>query len=124
MSDRGASSFRCPFCGHLGALVSVHGHDQCAKCGTNVGPCCSGADAATEAATTDEVATGPDPKLFAVLFEHLGGVGATVTSDSLLFALVQRLGTDLDDARVVLEAAERVGLVVNDGNGGHHLRAP
>lgn len=100
----------------------MHGHEQCAHCASNVGPCCSGADAASEAAATAEVATQPDPSLFTALFEHLGGVDATVTTDSLLFALVQRLGTDLEDARVVLEAAERVGLVVNDASGCHRLR--
>lgn len=32
---------RCPTCGVLPlALVWVHGHGQCARCGQNVEPCC------------------------------------------------------------------------------------
>ena len=113
---------RCPWCGYAGATVHVHGHEQCASCGTNIGPCCGGADAASEAVATNGRASGPDPELFRRLFERLGGTGATVTTDSLLFALGQHLGSDLDEARLVLEAAERVGVVVTSGRGCHHLR--
>jgi len=118
----GAAAERCPYCGHRGPVVQVHGHGQCARCHTNIGPCCGGADAASEAATSTDIDTGPEPHLFAELFAHLGGAAATVTTDSLLFALTQRLGTDLDDARVVLEAAERVGVVQPAGDGCHRLR--
>ncbi len=114
---------RCPYCGHRGPTVQVHGHDQCARCHTNIGPCCGGADAANEAATSDGIEAGPDPRLFADLFAHLGGSAAVVTTESLLFALTQRLGTDLDDARLVLEAAQRVGVVVPFGPDCHRLRA-
>ena len=34
---------RCPACGRPENLVWVHGHGQCAYCGTNVMPCCDGA---------------------------------------------------------------------------------
>lgn len=123
MSERGSGAVeRCPYCGFRGPLVVVHGHGQCARCHTNVGPCCTGADAANEAATSGGIDAGPDPALFASLFAQLGGRAATVTTQALLFALVQRLGTDLEDARLVLEAAEHVGLVERVGDGCHRLR--
>ncbi|HEX2525977.1 MAG TPA: GNAT family N-acetyltransferase [Geminicoccus sp.] len=34
---------RCPFCGTPAPLIWVHGHGQCAFCGTNREPCCDGA---------------------------------------------------------------------------------
>lgn len=116
------SRVRCSACGHFAAMVPVHGHGQCERCGTNIEPCCAGANALDEAATTTDVATGPDPQLFPRLFAQLGGSAATVTSDALLFALTQRLGCDLDEARLVLEAAERLGVVVPAGVGMHRLR--
>lgn len=33
---------RCPWCGHSLALVWVHGHGQCSRCGTNLEECCRG----------------------------------------------------------------------------------
>lgn len=122
MNQQGAAASRCPYCGHRGPGVQVHGHEQCARCHTNIGPCCGGADAANEAAASDGIETDPERHLFAGLFAHLGGETTTVTTDSLLFALTQRLGTDLDDARLVLEAAERVGVVQPAGDGCHRLR--
>ena len=122
MSDDGAGAERCPYCGFLGPVVDVHGHAQCGHCGTNIGPCCNGADAASEAGATPGVAATANQQLFAQLFHQLGGAAATVTDDALLFALTQRLGTDLDDARVVLEAAERVGVLQVAGTGCHRLR--
>ncbi len=86
-------------------------------------PCCGGADPATEAGSSRGVPTGPDPSLFARVFAELGGDDATVTTDALLFALVQRLGTDLEDAKIVLEAGERTGVVAAAGRGCHRLRA-
>lgn len=124
MSEPAPSSTRCPWCGHLGPVVAVHGHEQCASCGTNIGPCCAGADPASEADATTAVDAGPAPELFAQLFDHLGGRDATVADDALLFALVQRLGHDLDEARLVVEAAERVGILVPVGSGAHRLRTP
>jgi hypothetical protein len=123
VNEAGAAIERCPYCGHRGAAVAVHGHSQCARCHTNIGPCCGGADAGTEAATNAGVEAGPDPHLFVQLFAHLGGAHATVTTQSLLFALTQRLGTDLDEARLVLEAAERVGVVLPVSPDCHRLRA-
>lgn len=31
---------RCPWCGVVAPIVYVHGHGQCANCGTNREPCC------------------------------------------------------------------------------------
>ncbi|MEO6595060.1 MAG: hypothetical protein ABIP94_09950 [Planctomycetota bacterium] len=120
MSEVGVSE-RCPYCGYLSPVVHVHGHGQCAHCGANVEPCCGGADAADEAAATPGVHAEAEPGLFARVFAQLGGVKATVTTDALLFALTQRLGTDLDDARLMLEAGERVGLVQSAGANCHRL---
>ena len=100
----------------------MHGHGQCTHCGNNIEPCCSGASAQGEASATTGIATGLDPQLFPRLFEQLGGRACTVTEASLLFALTQRLGGDLDEARLVLEAAARLGIVNSAGPGLHRLR--
>lgn len=113
---------RCHYCGFEGAVNPVHGHGQCARCGTNIEPCCSGASAENEAAVTDHIDTGPDPGLFARTFLHLGGASVTVTVDALRFALAQRLGVDLDEAMLVIEAAERTGLIVPTGVELYRLR--
>ena len=122
MTAAEANAASCPYCGHRGAVVQVHGHGQCSNCGTNIEPCCAGADAAEEAGSTTTVNAAEGPQLFAQLFVQLGGALATVTSEALLFALVQRLGTDLDDAKIVLEAGERIGIVQRVGAGCHRLR--
>jgi hypothetical protein len=118
----GGAVERCAHCGHRGPIVQVHGHGQCARCHTNIVPCCGGADAASEAAAADGIDAEPEPTLFRSLYEHLGGRAATVTDEALLFALTQRLGSDLDTARLVLEAAERVGIVQAVAPGCHRLR--
>ena len=105
-----------------GEPVRVHGHGECPHCGNNVEPCCTGANAQDEAASTAAIDTSPDQQLFPRLFDHLGGRDATVTTDALLFALTQRLGSDLDDARLVLEAAERLGIVQAAGPAQLRLR--
>ena len=122
MTDADANAASCPYCGHRGAVVQVHGHGQCSNCGTNIEPCCAGADAAEEAGSTTTVNAAEGPQLFAQLFVQLGGAEATVTTEALLFALVQRLGTDLDDAKIVLEAGERIGIVQRVRAGCHRLR--
>ena len=33
----------CPRCGSTAGLVWVHGHGQCATCGSNIHDCCQGA---------------------------------------------------------------------------------
>jgi hypothetical protein len=33
----------CPTCGWARALLWVHGHGQCPRCGTVIAPCCEGA---------------------------------------------------------------------------------
>jgi hypothetical protein len=38
-----SSHLRCDWCGHWGPPVHVHGHTQCARCKTNIEPCCAGA---------------------------------------------------------------------------------
>lgn len=40
---------RCPWCGHPLSLVWVHGHGQCARCGTNLEECCRGETAQPQA---------------------------------------------------------------------------
>lgn len=115
-------TMRCDYCGFQGGLNQVHGHGQCARCGTNIEPCCSGANAESEAAVTAGIDTGPDPGLFARTFVYLGGAAVTVTIEALRFALAQRLGVDLDEASVVIEAAERTGLIEPSGVGLYRLR--
>lgn len=34
----------CPRCGAQAGMIWVHGHGQCANCGSNVHDCCQGAD--------------------------------------------------------------------------------
>ena len=72
--------------------MRVHGHGQCERCGTNIEPCCAGANALDEASAASGDPCGLDAGLFARLFLQLGGATATVTTEALLFALVQRLG--------------------------------
>jgi hypothetical protein len=124
VSDAGQSGKHCPYCGALGAIVHVHGHGQCQRCGTNTEPCCAGASAADEVLDVAMDQAVPDPGLFPRLFLHLGGPDATVTTDSLLQAIVGNQQCDLDEARLVLEAGERIGLVVRVGDDWHRLRKP
>jgi len=120
----GQGSARCPSCGSYRGAVFVHGHGQCLTCKTTIEPCCGGASAGDEADAGCGEADAPnvDPTLFASLFEQLGGANATVTTDALLFALVQHEDSDLETARVLLEAGERVGLVQRIGDHCHKLR--
>ncbi len=103
-------------------MVFVHGHGQCGRCGTNTEPCCSGASAESEVTSDGTHLAEPDAGLFPRLFVHLGGPSATVTTEALLHAIVQSQDCDLDEARLVLEAGERVGLVVPVGEQFHRLR--
>jgi hypothetical protein len=104
--------------------VQVHGHGQCTDCGSNVDPCCAGASAADDASSggLGSAVAVPDPGLFARLFVRLGGAAATVTTESLLFALATAQDCDRDEARLLLEAGERIGLVVRIGDDCHRLR--
>ena len=113
----------CPWCGSLRGVVHVHGHGQCLTCKSNTQPCCggdNGNDVSTQKLT--DAATNTAPDLFAKLFDVLGGRSVTVTTASLLSALSNRLGSDLDEARLVLEAAERVGVVRTRSAGLHSLQ--
>ncbi|HEB51736.1 MAG TPA: hypothetical protein ENI87_00630 [bacterium] len=116
---------RCPACGSSRGVVHVHGHGQCLTCGTNVEPCCAG-DSGHDAATLGNPAPGGDatPHLFPLVFDDLGGREVAVTTDALLFALANRLAGDLDEARLLLEAAERVGIVRTSPPGVHRLGQP
>lgn len=98
----------CPFCAAPLAVVHVHGHGQCAHCGVNVEPCCTGSGP-DDVAAIDVPELDADPALFARLFARLGGEEVTVTGDALRLSLAQWLGTGLDEAAVVIEAGVRVG---------------
>jgi len=126
MSD--ATATPCPWCGSLRGVVHVHGHGQCLTCNTNIEPCCTGDSANDAAAQThrdagsDRVPQSTAPQLFPTLFDTLGGRTVTVTTDALLYALSNRLDCDYQDARLVLEAAERVGIVRTNRPGLHRLQ--
>jgi hypothetical protein len=113
MSDRA----HCPWCGADLLAVPVHGHVQCARCGVNFDPCCGGASAESEVDEAPGSGRVVEPRLFRWLFEELGGVRATVTRECLLHALARALDTDLDEARIVLDAALELGHVAADGVG-------
>ena len=104
-------------------VVHVHGHGQCLSCNTNIQPCCAG-DSTNDAGSQIQTnwATNTAPQLFAKVFDALGGSDATVTTDALLFVLMNRLGSDLDEARLVLEAAEKVGIIRTKTAGNHSLQ--
>ncbi|MFK7739255.1 MAG: hypothetical protein AB8H80_02945 [Planctomycetota bacterium] len=113
----------CPWCGSLAGVEHVHGHGQCRTCRTNVAPCCSGDGGNDAAITLDRGHVGQTtPTLFPSLFAQLGGADCTVTTASLLFAITQRLDCDLAEARLVLEAAQRVGVVYSKKPDRHRLR--
>ena len=33
---------QCNWCGQMTNIIWVHGHGQCARCGTNIDECCRG----------------------------------------------------------------------------------
>ncbi|MCY1006606.1 hypothetical protein OV079_13800 [Nannocystis pusilla] len=52
---------RCPWCGQPLALVWVHGHGQCVRCGTNLEECCRGETAEVASASAAAPAHRPSP---------------------------------------------------------------
>jgi hypothetical protein len=105
----------CTYCGARLVVVHVHGHGQCSHCGTNVEPCCSGAspEDAESAAVCQEIAA--DPRLFERVFAHLGGTTASVSRESLCFALGQWLGLGMEEALIVLDAGVHTGKLRTSG---------
>ena len=104
--------------------MQVHGHGQCRACGTNIEPCCSGDVSAGPGDLAPSLdLPGIGPELFPALFAGLGGVRASVTTEALCFALQQRLGCDLEQARDVLEAGVRVGWICAQPHGAMRLGA-
>lgn len=99
----------CPACGVPLILVHVHGHGQCAHCGTNVEPCCSGAG--DEAEATQPPRLDVAPHVFERLFEELGGRKASVAAEALHNAFSRTQGTDLEEARAVVGVAVRLGIL-------------
>jgi len=107
----GTEAPRCSYCGAKLEVVFVHGHGQCANCGTNVDPCCSGADPGSEALAPGERAQPVDASVLKRVFAELGGIDATVTEASFLFALARALDAPLDEARAVMDAAVGLGML-------------
>ncbi len=102
---------RCSYCGAALVVVHVHGHGQCQSCGTNVDPCCSGANPGSEAMQPGTNAVPVDAAMLDRVFTELGGRSATVTEACFLFSLSRALDAPLDEARAVLEAAVDLGLL-------------
>ena len=84
----------------------------------------SGGDNANDAASKSQPSAQVHmaPQLFPTLFDSLGGRAVTVTTDALLYALSNRLACDYEEARLVIEAAERVGIVLTQAPGLHRLQ--
>lgn len=117
MSDQAAADERrCSFCGAALEVVHVHGHGQCARCGTNVDPCCAGASALDEVDASGGNGCRLAPELLPRLFDQLGGRTATVTQQSLLLALAQALDAPLDEARMVMRTAHELGALHLEGD--------
>ena len=113
----------CPWCGSTRGAVRVHGHGQCADCKTNIEPCCAG-DNANDAAcnTMGSAVKNTGAQLFPSVFDSIGGPQATVTTDALVFGLCTRLGSDYDQAKALIEVAERIGILLTKPPGVHRLR--
>ena len=101
----------CPWCGCRRTPVHVHGHAQCAICGTNIEPCCDGAGDQGELRGDGASRLAPSPDLFRRLFDRLGGCDATVTEQALVFALAENQGTDIAGAQLLLEAGRSTGRI-------------
>ena len=56
------------------------------------------------------------------VFDSIGGRKATVTTEALIFGLNTRLGTTYDEARALIEVAERISIIVTKAPGLHRLQ--
>lgn len=74
--------------------MHVHGHGQCARCGSNVEPCCAGAGDEAELALPLPVPAAEPALPLPALFAALGGRDLTVTQDALVHAVCCQLGCD------------------------------
>ena len=120
---KSAAQNPCPWCGSTRGTVRVHGHGQCATCKTNIEPCCSG-DNTDDAACKNrgQEINNSGLHLFPRVFDAIGGRKATVTTEALIFGLNTRLGTTYDEARALIEAAERIGIIVTKAPGLQRLQ--
>ncbi len=107
-----AGENRCPACGQPSCLVWVHGHGQCASCGQNVAPCCSGAGDEVDE-REPAVESGQQEVLLDLLRTH----GATLRA-TLLNRLAARTGWTLDAGDRALEAALAAGRIRFDRSTG------
>ncbi len=101
----------CPACGRPLQLVFVHGHGQCAACGTNVVPCCTGAG--------DEVDSS-DPGIerarIDTLVEILEARGP-MREDDLFNEFATRTGCGWEIGRALLRQAIARGRIVSAAPG-------
>lgn len=93
----------CPACSAPLQLVWVHGHGQCANCGTTIVPCCTGAGQ-----EADEQIDAPEPvEVDDVLdaFAACSGGHETTTLDSLVLVLHERHHCTHDAAMAAITRA-------------------
>lgn len=112
----------CPKCGVRRTVVAVHGQATCPRCGADVTAACEGADAADEALDPCGESYSVPTDVFERLFRRLAHRNASVTTDALLFALVELQGVDRDGAQLLLEAGEHTRAIAKTGPDSWRLR--